>query len=849
METPHIKFTWSSDALATILDTIEVQGLGSANKTTGLYSTWPDQEQWALYSSKLMQWMPTLLSDEERETLEKKLSAVESAFNTYLSQPNADNKDQRITQLRELLKQLEEIEALICDRGSHAAYPYFARWFTLNIAAIREFMNYENRLGEVQGVKIWWDGLNYLGKVFYSAYAERAKQVTISFTGAFHDRVYVWNQQTGTPLTIDVKRGTEDEIAILNIQRFLQSEAGWQYIQNISLEENFKILEQVRNAVVVTTDSPTKQDEVFDISKSWRERQEAMEYKIAENRKACEPDFDRLINHAARQQSLPDVKAGTKALRVQQRTAQRLTSQQQAIKDAFINAYRPLVIATARTPEEKTQLERDFPGAIDIVAQVVPDLLGMIPIIGDIYSTIFGVFFMFLGKESKPNPWVEFEKKVRFLIREAVTDTVADNIRNSLTGFDNRLRNLILEYQQHSTNMTASKRAELINRANALLDNLLGFRPQILTPASNAYFKTAPYYQHFFLTYLAALEVAKTFGVETPALVLYRTELYEETATYISNACLQIAVERRNDIYSEWKDDKGGQRYLITDRRSNRVLKEMEAAFLVVLGEGNRDAAEYVHDSAAGLIAAIQLMRESSLGLHGIIEKDADSNFDKTKIQLAYSRAISALHDELKKKKEHLETLVVTSPFYGMIPNLLEKFFANDVASLANYSSATLQGFRNQPPTTIFELPANDSSPTPGKWYYLVNKNSRRVLDVSGGKTDNMANIQQWSRDAVEQQMWKLESAGDGYYFLFCKKSNKVLATDKDNAVQYGKVSNARDQQWKLEDAGDGYFYLVNKNNKALDVDSAKLNDGANVQQYSKNYSDAQKWGFEVVYL
>ena len=64
METPHIEFTWSSDALATILDTLEVQGLGSGNKTTGLYSTWPQQEQWTLYTSKLMQWMPTLLSDE-----------------------------------------------------------------------------------------------------------------------------------------------------------------------------------------------------------------------------------------------------------------------------------------------------------------------------------------------------------------------------------------------------------------------------------------------------------------------------------------------------------------------------------------------------------------------------------------------------------------------------------------------------------------------------------------------------------------------------------------------------------------------------------------------------------------
>jgi hypothetical protein len=242
-------------------------------------------------------------------------------------------------------------------------------------------------------------------------------------------------------------------------------------------------------------------------------------------------------------------------------------------------------------------------------------------------------------------------------------------------------------------------------------------------------------------------------------------------------------------------------------------------------------------------------MRESSLCLHRIIEKDADSNFDKTKIQQTYSTAIDARHETLKNRKGYLIERFKYTPQYGDISNVPKDFLADDVESLANYNSESLKDFRNQPPTSILDLPANDSRPTPGKWYYLVNKNSRRVLDVCGGKTDNMANIQQWSRNAVEQQMWKLESAENDYFFLFCKKSNKVLATDKDNAVQYDKVSNALDQQWKLEDAGDGYFYLVNKNNKALTVDNAKLNDGANVHQYSKNNYDAQKWGFEVVYL
>ncbi|MBR8833246.1 MAG: RICIN domain-containing protein [Stigonema ocellatum SAG 48.90 = DSM 106950] len=146
--------------------------------------------------------------------------------------------------------------------------------------------------------------------------------------------------------------------------------------------------------------------------------------------------------------------------------------------------------------------------------------------------------------------------------------------------------------------------------------------------------------------------------------------------------------------------------------------------------------------------------------------------------------------------------------------------------------------------------------PIPGKYYYLTNKKSGKVVDVEGASTADGANIQQFSKADVDQQKWALEDAGDGSYFLVSKKSNKVVGVaggvtgntaDGANGIQWTKTANANDQKWKLEDAGDGYFYLVNKNSgKVLEVAGGSLVDKGNIQQYTKNQTDGQKWKFEA---
>jgi len=96
---------------------------------------------------------------------------------------------------------------------------------------------------------------------------------------------------------------------------------------------------------------------------------------------------------------------------------------------------------------------------------------------------------------------------------------------------------------------------------------------------------------------------------------------------------------------------------------------------------------------------------------------------------------------------------------------------------------------------------------------------------------------------------WKAK--WDGYYTITNKKSGKAVdvangsTADGANIQQY--QSNGTDAQfWKLEPAGNGYYYIISrKSGKVLDVEGGSTADSANVQQYQRNDTDAQKWKLE----
>lgn len=184
--------------------------------------------------------------------------------------------------------------------------------------------------------------------------------------------------------------------------------------------------------------------------------------------------------------------------------------------------------------------------------------------------------------------------------------------------------------------------------------------------------------------------------------------------------------------------------------------------------------------------------------------------------------------------------------------------------------------------------------------YEIVNVNSGKALDVRNGVAENNAIVQQYSRNNSQAQRWFIRDSGAGYYLqsalgnwvldlsggntvdgaairlytpngtasqLFVVSSsdvsittgvsmiitsvaNKKLVTDVTSAstangarVQLYSSNNTNAQKYRFESIGNGTYKIVNVNSgKVLDVSGGSTANGAALQQYTNNNTVAQQW-------
>lgn len=148
----------------------------------------------------------------------------------------------------------------------------------------------------------------------------------------------------------------------------------------------------------------------------------------------------------------------------------------------------------------------------------------------------------------------------------------------------------------------------------------------------------------------------------------------------------------------------------------------------------------------------------------------------------------------------------------------------------------------------------------------FTNVNSGKVLEVAGSRAGNNANVQQYSLDGSRAQKWVVQKNGSGYTIISALDPNFVLDLSGAlvmNGRNIGLYQNngSKAQQWNFskhmtdrercdlfaaqnkDKMADGVYYIKNKNvNYGLDVYGGSLYGGANVQLYSLNRSNAQKW-------
>ena len=172
-------------------------------------------------------------------------------------------------------------------------------------------------------------------------------------------------------------------------------------------------------------------------------------------------------------------------------------------------------------------------------------------------------------------------------------------------------------------------------------------------------------------------------------------------------------------------------------------------------------------------------------------------------------------------------------------------------------------GTKGVPSAGYTEAPSGDVySPatfTEGAAYRFKNVNSGLYMQVAGAAAENGANIQQWGSDGTSvHDIWKLYSAGDGYYYLAsCVGDGGTYVLDiagKKTAngtnIDLYRYNGGTNQQFMLTENSDGSYKLrtrITGEASAVEIADASTASGANVQQWEINSATCQDWILEAV--
>ena len=149
---------------------------------------------------------------------------------------------------------------------------------------------------------------------------------------------------------------------------------------------------------------------------------------------------------------------------------------------------------------------------------------------------------------------------------------------------------------------------------------------------------------------------------------------------------------------------------------------------------------------------------------------------------------------------------------------------------------------------------------TDGSAFRFKNVNSGLYMQLENGNAANAANVQQGdlASAADKHNVWKLYSTGDGYYNIASYLGDgqtymlDCAAKKADNGtnIQVYQSNNGTNQQFMFTKNSDGSYKIrtrVSGCNSAVEVISAELTSGANIQEWEVNGANCQDWILEPV--
>lgn len=143
---------------------------------------------------------------------------------------------------------------------------------------------------------------------------------------------------------------------------------------------------------------------------------------------------------------------------------------------------------------------------------------------------------------------------------------------------------------------------------------------------------------------------------------------------------------------------------------------------------------------------------------------------------------------------------------------------------------------------------ASISFPSKNAFYKILNKNSGKAVDVSGGSTSAGANVIQWNDTGAQNQHWRWVPVGDGSYEIVNQTSGQLLDVTSGSTADGATVvqqpdNNGASQHWTLVATGNGYYKIKNVNSgKLLAVSGSSTTAGAQLVQTTDTNAASQLW-------
>jgi hypothetical protein len=134
---------------------------------------------------------------------------------------------------------------------------------------------------------------------------------------------------------------------------------------------------------------------------------------------------------------------------------------------------------------------------------------------------------------------------------------------------------------------------------------------------------------------------------------------------------------------------------------------------------------------------------------------------------------------------------------------------------------------------------------------HLLNRNSKKALDVKAWSLDNNGALHQYALHGGDNQRWLLVPKGHGYHQIISMHSGLALdvagiSHDDGAEVQQYEPHDGANQQWQLiPDMAGSYELVARHSGMCLEVVGWSMYDGGAVSQYTRHGGDNQKWFLE----